>query len=417
MLLIDRIGQLITFDTNYGRQLRGKEMNTAGIIENSAIVVEGEKIVAYGQRDKVLRVYGDRISQEVPADGALVTPGLVDAHTHSVFIGTRESEFEMRIKGKDYMEISKAGGGILNSARKLRVSPMDIIIRNSLGNFQKSLSHGVTTVEVKSGYGLSLEGEIKHLEAIATLSELVPQDVIATFMGAHEFPEEYRTAGKAKYVDIIINEMLPIIAQKKLARFCDVFCEKGVFEIDDTRKICTKAKELDFGIKLHADEITTLGGARLGVELGAISVDHLCAVSDDDIEVVAKSSTSAVLLPGTVLFLNLPKFAPARKLIDAGAIVSVATDFNPGSSPTTNLPLMMSIACTQMKMSPMEAWAAVTINGAYAVGMERIVGSISEGKQADILIWDADDFRQVPYFYGESLVKTVIKKGRIVFQR
>jgi len=419
MFLIDRIGELLTMDARGGAPLRGKDMAIPGFVADAAVVIDGEKIADYGKREEILKKYDGQIDESVDAQGALVTPGLVDPHTHAVFVGTRELEFEMRIKGKSYMEIAAAGGGILNTTKRVREADVDALVKSALFRFDRMLSNGTTTVEVKSGYGLSTEDELKMLEAIARLRELVPQDIVATFLGAHEIPAEYREKpnGRREYVDLVVNEMLPKVAERKLAKFCDVFCEVGVFDLDDTRKILTRAKELGLGLKLHADEIEPMGGTELGVELGARSVDHLVAVSERGISMLATSETAAVLLPGTSFFLSLGKYAPGRQLIDAGAIVALATDFNPGSSPTTSMPLVMSVACTQMRLTPAEAWVAATINAAYALGIEFATGSITRGKLADLVIWDAENHRQVPYFYGEHLTQVVIKRGKVIWHR
>ena len=416
MLLVKDIGELLTCDAADGRPLRGKETSNPGLIKNAAIVIYDGIIVDRGQQDAIIRKYGDRITDEISADGGLVTPGLVDPHTHAVFVGTRELEFEMRIQGKSYMEIAKAGGGILNTAKRVRESNEQELLESGLKYLNWSLKHGTTTIEVKSGYGLSTESELMMLRAIKELGEQSALDVVSTFLGAHEVPAEFRPDRRKEYVDIVVNEMLPKVAKERLAKFVDVFCEVGVFDLDDTKKILTRARELGFGLKIHADEIEPMGGTELGVELGAASVDHLVAVSERGVEMLAKSDTVAVLLPGTSFFLDLGKFAPARRLIDSGAIVALATDFNPGSSPTTNMPLVMSIACTKMKMTSAETFAAATINAAKALKLEEKVGSITPGKQADLVIWNAENYRQIPYFYGENLVKMVLKRGEVVYK-
>ncbi len=417
MFLVDRIGELLTMDVGGGAPLRKSDMALPGAVEDAALVIADGRIADYGKRDEILARYEGEIRDSVDAGGALVTPGLVDPHTHAVFIAPRELEFEMRIKGRTYMEIAKLGGGILSSTEAVRKASEEELLKAALLRFEMMLSHGVTTVEVKSGYGLETDAELKMLRVIRKLSEMVAQDIVPTFLGAHEVPQEFRPDRKSEYVDLVINEMLPKVAQEGLAQYCDVFCEEDVFDLEDSRKILMAAKSLGLGIKLHADELSPLGGSELGVELGARSVDHIVEISDIGVTLLAASDTAAVLLPGTTFFLGKTKYAPARRLVDEGAIVALATDFNPGSSPTTNLPLVMSIACTQMRLTPAEAWSAATINAAYAIGMEKLVGSITKGKQADIIIWDAENHRQVPYFYGENLVDIVIKKGKIVWRK
>ncbi len=414
MILINNIGELLTSDTNQGKPIRGKTMNNPGIIHDAAIVIEDDYFVALGPRHEILSKYEHKIDKEISANNGLVTPGLVDPHTHAVFAGTRELEFEMRIEGRSYMEISKAGGGILNTARRVRESNEDQLATNTAQYLQTMISHGITTCEIKSGYGLSTESELMMLRTIAKVADRTPMDIIPTFLGAHEIPENYRPDNKAEYIQLIINEMLPIVVKKNLAKFVDIFCEEGVFELEDTEILINAALSKGLGIKLHADEIQPMGGSELGVLYNAKSVDHLVAISEKGIDALSKSNTVATLLPGTSFFLALGRYAPARKLIDSDALVALSTDFNPGSSPTMNASLIMSIACSQMKMTPAECFVAYTINSAAAIGMDNILGSITPNKQADLAIWDADNYRQIPYFYGENLVSKVIKKGSII---
>ncbi len=411
--------QLLTFDDFGGRvPLHGHKMNEIGIVEKGAVAISGNDIVAYGEtHDLLSELEIDGETKIIDAKGKLVTPGLVDSHTHPVFSGTREAEFAMRIRGKSYMEIAAAGGGILNTARRTRSASREQMASDASRYLAWMLGSGTTTAEAKSGYGLSLESEMAMLQAIKYLGQTEKIDLVPTFLGAHEFPEEFRGGGEDDYIAVLCDEMIPKIAESELAKFCDVFCEAGVFSLDQTRRICERAKEFDLGIKLHADEIEPMGGTELGVELGAVSIDHMVEVSQLGIERIANSNTVATLLPGTSMFLNKGKFAPARDLIEAGAIVALATDFNPGSSPTTNLPLIMSLACASMRMTPEEVWSAATINAAFAVGLGDKIGSISPGKQADLTIWDVPDYRQVPYFYGVNLMNTVVKNGRIALRK
>ncbi|MCD6501490.1 imidazolonepropionase [bacterium] len=415
-MLIVGAEQLITLDEYGGRvPLHGSKMRDIGIVEKGAVAISGSDIVAYGNTHDLLselEIDGD--TRIIDAKDKIVTPGLIDSHTHPIFAGTREGEFAMRIEGKSYTEIAAAGGGILNTARKTRQTSREQMALEGSRYLGWMMSYGTTSAEAKSGYGLSTESEMAMLQAIRYLGQTSKLDLVPTFLGAHEVPEEYRDGGIDDYVDLICDEMLPMVAKKNLARFCDVFCEVGVFDIERTRKICLRAKDFGLGIKLHADEIEPMGGTELGVELGATSVDHMVEVSPKGIEAIAKSNTIATLLPGTSLFLGKGKFAPARDLIDAGAAVALATDFNPGSSPTVNLPLIMNLGCTSLKMTPEEVWAATTINAAFAIGMGERIGSISVGKQADLAIWDVPNYRLIPYFYGINLLDTVIKNGRVV---
>ncbi|MCK5833072.1 imidazolonepropionase [bacterium] len=411
--------QLLTFD-EYGGMvaLHGHKMRDIGIVEKGAVAISGNDIVAYGETlDLLSELEIDGDTRIIDAKGKIVTPGLVDSHTHPVFSGTREKEFSMRIQGKSYMEIAAAGGGILNTARRTRQTSREQMAHDANRYLAWMLGFGITTAEAKSGYGLDFDTEMAMLQVIRYLGQTGKLDLVPTFLGAHEIPEKYRPDRADEYVDIVCNEMIPKVAEGDLAKFCDVFCEHKVFDIEQTRKICLKAKEHKLGIKLHADEIEPMGGTELGVELGATSVDHIIEVSPLGIERLASSNTVATLLPGTSLFLNKGKFAPARDLIEAGAIVALATDFNPGSSPTANLPLIMSLGCISMRMTPEEVWSAVTINAAFAIGIGDKIGSITPGKQADLTIWNVEDYQQVPYFYGVNLVDTVIKNGRIALKR
>jgi len=417
--LIVNASELLTLDTYGGLvPLHGRKMREVGIIRNGAVAIASGEIIAYGKTHELLdelEIDGD--TRIIDAKGKTVTPGLVDSHTHPVFAATRENEFAMRIEGKSYMEIAKAGGGILNTAKRTGELTLEEMSTRATPYLDRMLTHGVTTIEGKSGYGLTTESELNMLQALRYLDQIERIDIVPTFMGAHEIPAEFRGGRENEYVDLIIDEMLPIVAERKLAQFCDIFCEVGVFDLDQTRRILTRAKELGLGIKLHADEIEPMGGTELGVELGAISVDHIIEVSQEGIQKLAKSSTVATLLPGTSLFLDKGKFAPARELIDADAVVALATDFNPGSSPTTNLPLIMSLGCISMKMTPAEVMTAVTLNAAFAIGMGEKAGSLTPGKNADIVIWNAENHGQIPYFYGESLVDHVIKKGRVAWKK
>jgi imidazolonepropionase len=417
--LIVNAAELVTLDTYGGLvPLHGRKMREIGIIENGAVAIASGEILSYGKTHELLdKLEIDGDTRIIDAKGKTVTPGLIDSHTHPVFACTRENEFAMRIEGKSYMEIAKAGGGILNTARKTAELTLEEMSTRATPYLSWMLSHGITTIEGKSGYGLTTESELNMLQALRYLDQIERIDIIPTFMGAHEIPAEFRGGQEEEYVELIIEEMLPIVSERKLAQFCDIFCEVGVFDLAQTRRILTKAKELGLGIKLHADEIEPMGGTELGVELGAISVDHIIEVSEEGIKRLAKSSTVATLLPGTSLFLGKGKFAPARELIDSDAVVALATDFNPGSSPTTNLPLIMSLGCISMKMTPAEVITSVTLNAAFAVGAGEKAGSLTHGKNADIVIWNVDNHVQIPYFYGESLVETVIKKGRVAWEK
>ncbi len=348
--------------------------------------------------------------------GKTVLPGFVDCHTHPVFGPTRESEFIMRVQGKSYEEIAEAGGGIRNSVRRFREMSDDEITVLTRKRLKPFLTHGTTTIEAKSGYGLSRKDELRSLEIIARLNREQPLEMVPTFLGAHEIPDEYQD-DRNGYVDLVCNEMIPEVADKQLARFCDVFCEKGVFSVEQSRKILKTAQKYGMTPKLHADELYALGGAELSAEVKAISADHLVEISDKGIEEMAAAGVIAVLLPGTTFFLGKDKFAPARKMIDKGCMVAVATDYNPGSSHTHNMALVWTIAALKMGMTPAELLWATTYGAAKAIAEEDKIGCIETGRQADVVIWDIPNLDYLPYHYGMNNVHMTIKKGAIVYQR
>lgn len=410
-LLIKNIGQLITMQGPVPR-LRD-QMKDLGLIEDGGVAVAGEEILAVGKsadvEGKVDLAEGCHV---IDAKKAVVTPGLIDAHTHPVFSRTREAEYEMRIEGKTYAEIAREGGGIRASVRDLRETKTAKLIEQTVKRLDTMLGFGITTIEAKSGYGLSTEAEIKSLEIIRNLNETRPIDLIPTFMGAHEIPDEYR-GNRNEYIRIIIEEMIPAVAAKKLAEFCDIFCEEEVFSVPESRKILAAAKKAGMKLKLHADELNSTGGAELAAEMGAVSADHLVYISDVGINALARSGTVAVMLPGTSFSLR-GNYAPARKMIESGVSVALSTDCNPGSSFTESLPLMITLAALNYRMTAAESLSAVTVNAACAVGRADKIGQLVEGLPADIVIWDMADYRELPYHYGVSLAKTVIKRGKII---
>ncbi len=339
-------------------------------------------------------------------------PGLVDSHTHLIFAGTREDEFELRLQGVSYAEIAARGGGINATVRRVREASREQLKELARRRLDRMLAFGITTVEVKSGYGLSPADEIKCLEVIAELNREHPCDLVPTFLGAHEIPAEYRHDREA-YLRLVIERMLPEVAGRRLAEFCDVFCEQGVFSVAESERLLHAAADHELKRKIHADEFTPLGGAELAARVGATSADHLLHITDAGIEALAAAGTVATLLPGTAFFLGLP-YGPARRLIDRGLPVALASDCNPGSCMTENLPLIGSIACTQMKMLPAEVMAALTLNAAAALGRSDRIGSIEPGKQADLLVCDVPNYKLLPYHFGVNHVGTVIKSGRVV---
>ncbi len=417
MLLLKNIAQVVTLRGGPAPR-RGDEMARLGIIENGAILIRAQRIVWVGTtRDIPVREPGVRYQTvDGVGLGLVALPGFVDAHTHPIFAGTRADEYELRSRGKTYQEIAASGGGIQKSVRQLRGASHNQLVERAERYFWQFLSHGTTTIEAKSGYGLSLEDEIKSLEALATLQGRSRLEIIPTFLGAHAFPEEYRDA-RAQYIRLLVDEMIPTVAQRKLAQFCDVFCDAGYFAVDEARQVLVAARDAGLGLRVHAEELGHTGGAKLAAELGAVSADHLEWVDDSDIEALRDAGTVATLLPGTTFNLGLSRYPPARKLIAAGVPVALATDFNPGSCFTMNMQLVLSMACSQMKMTPAEAITAATLNGAYAAGVSGLLGSIEDGKQADIVLMDVSDYRELPYFMGINHCVVTIKKGNIVIDR
>lgn len=407
-LLVLHAAELLTMSAGPAGPLRGDALREPGVITDGAVAVVGDRIAAVGSSDEIRNRFDAK--KTIDATGRVVMPGFVDPHTHLVFGKTREDEFEMRCLGKTYEKIAAAGGGIRASARRFCALPREQIVAQAKATRASALRHGTTTIEVKSGYGLSTEAEITALEVAGEIDDR--GDVVRTFLGAHEVPDEWR-GDRAGYVRLVCDEMLPRVAARGLAKFCDVFCEKHVFTPDETRTICRRAAELGLGIKLHADELAGTGGAELAVELGATSADHLMAVSDAGIAALAKSETVAVLLPGTSFFLGMKRFAPARKLIDAGCAVALATDCNPGSSYTENPQEVVTIACIGLGLRPIEALAMFTRNAAYAIGMSDVVGRLAPGCRADLLVLDVPNHRHVAYHHGVNHVATVVHHGDV----
>ena len=387
-------------------------MADAGILRKSAIAVEGDAIVAVGPQEELLRQYAS--AEQIDCANSVITPGLVDSHTHAVFGRARYEEQEQRAAGASYMEIARAGGGIHSSVADLRERSEDELFALALARVRRLASYGSTTIEIKSGYGLSVEDELKSLRVVARVAAATPVRLVPTWLGAHEIPLDYRSRanGRRDYVKLLIEEMLPAVVRDGLARFADVFCEPGVFSVPETRAILDASRRAGLGLKLHADELEPHGGAELAAELGAVSADHLAAISDSGVRALAAAATVATVLPGTMLFLGRAKQAPARALIDAGAAVAIATDFNPGTSPTVNFPLILTLAVSQLRMSASEALVAATVNGAAALGLAGTTGQLAPGFSADLAIHDVDDFREIPYWYGDRRCKTTWARGK-----
>jgi len=376
-----------------------------------ALAVRDGRVAAIDAPDRLIERFPR--AARVQCGGATITPGFVDSHTHGVFGCWRAGEYALRARGVPYMEIARRGGGIVASVADLRARSEESLVALSRSRLKDMLRHGTTTAEVKSGYGLAAADELKMLRAIRTLAAEGPLELVPTFMGAHEFPPEYRDR-RSTYVDLVTHEMIPAVAAEKLARFCDVFMEPGVFTAGETRRILEAGLEHGLIPKLHADELEPSGGAELAVSLGAASADHLGRVSDAGIRALARSRTVATLLPATLMFLGQHQYAPARRLLDAGATVALATDFNPGSAPSPNMALVMTLACSQMGMDPLEALWAATAGGARALRLGGGHGTLAPGAPADLVVWALSDYREIAYRFGVNHVRGVWKAGRRV---
>lgn len=409
-LLFDNASQVVTC-AGAPRARRGRELAALEVLTDAAVVVDGGRIAAVGPRDVLAAAYPS--SEHVDCGGRVLMPGLVDSHTHGIFGKPRHEEQELRAAGVGYMEIARRGGGIHSSVRDLRTRTEDELFALALPRLRRLAAHGTTTIEVKSGYGLTPDDEIKSLRVIRRLQQALPVRLVPTFLGAHEIPLEYRAAPHARreYLALIVEEMLPRVAAEGLAVFADIFCEPGVYTTDEARTILGAARRHGLQIKLHADELETAGAAELAAELGATSADHLAAISEGGIKALAAAQTVATLLPGTMLFLGRPKQAPARALIDAGAAVALASDFNPGTSPTVNFPLVLTLAISQLRMSVAEAVLAATVNGAAALGLAAETGQIAAGCSADLALYDIEDVRELPYWYGDHRCHATWVKG------
>ncbi|MED4889131.1 imidazolonepropionase [Lysinibacillus fusiformis] len=413
-ILIKNANEVITLKNNIRGPRTKEQMREITIVENGSILIEKDRIVAVGAFEQLEVDFPELVKKAttIDASGKVVMPGLVDCHTHLVHGGTREEEFNMRLKGSTYMEIMNAGGGIHATTKRTRETSFDDLYEKTRHHLDIFLKHGVTTVEAKSGYGLDWETEKKQLEVAKKLQATHDMDVISTFMGAHAVPRDYK-GREDEFVDVLIQDMLPKVAELELAEFNDVFCEKGVFTPEQSERILEAGKALGLTPKIHADEIEPYKGAELAAEVGAISAEHLLVASDEGIQKMAEAGTIAVLLPGTAFFLSAP-FARGRLMIDEGVPVAISTDFNPGSSPTMSLPFIMNLACMHMGMTLEEVLTATTINAAYAVNRGEQIGSLEVDKKADVIILDVANYKQLQYFYGMNHTNTVIKNGQVV---
>jgi imidazolonepropionase len=409
-LVIRNIGQLLTMECD--RPKKGAEMRKLTVLETAALAIKDGIIAWMGKDAEAARLESAEV---IDADGRLVTPGLVEPHTHLVFGGSREHEIPLKLQGVPYLEILRQGGGILSTVRATRNATKAALKAKAEKHLDRFLSYGVTTLEAKSGYGLNKETEIKQLEVVKELNETHPVDLVSTFLGAHAIPEEFQ-GQSGRYLQEMA-ELFPELKARGLAEFVDIFCETGVFSVAESHAFLEKAKQAGFGLKIHADEIDPLGGAELACDLGAATADHLVAISEEGIRRLAESDTIAVLLPGTTFYLGKDVYAPARKLIDSGAAVALSTDFNPGSSVTENIQLIMSLAMLKLQMTPEEIWHAVTINAAFAIGRGQVAGQIRVGRAADLVIWDAPNYHYIPYHYGINHTYQVLKKGKCVYAK
>ena len=409
-LVIKNIGKLVTCK-DLGRPKVGQEMNELEIIEDAYIAIRDGKILEVGTKNDYKSIINS-YTQIEDAKGLLVTPGLIDSHTHLVHGGSRENEFSKKLSGVPYIEILKQGGGILSTVKSTKESSEEKLYDKAKKSLDRMLEFGVTTAEAKSGYGLEIETEIKQLKVANKLSKDHPIDLVHTFLGAHAIPMEYKENHKP-FIDTIVNEMMPKVKELGLAEFCDVFCEEGVFTIEETKYILSKAKEMGYKLKIHADEIVSLGGAELAAELECISADHLMAASEEGLKMMSRNNVIANILPGTSFNLN-KAYANARKMIDLNVPISLSSDYNPGSCPSENLQFVMQLGCLGLKMTPNEVLNAVTINAAYCIDREKSVGSIEAGKKADFVVFDAPNIEYLMYHFGINHVHQVYKDGVLV---
>ena len=418
-LIVTNIGQLVTCASE-GKPKRGAEMRDVGLIENASIAIADGKFIAVGTRDSIKSEY--TAAEVIDAGGMAVCPGFADPHTHIVFAGDRLEEFEMKIRGADYLEILGKGGGIISTVRKTREAPFDELVEQSRKRLDKMLACGTTTAEIKTGYGLDTETELKMLRVIEELDRTHPIDIVPTFLPAHAVPPEFKGDSDG-YVDLVCTEMLPRawdwyrsshFSSDGVPFFADVFCERNAFDLGQSRRVLETASSLGFGLKAHVDQFTNLGGSGFAVSASAASIDHLDSISTEEIDMLSASDTVGIVIPTENFNAGKTQFAEARRMIGAGCAIAISTDFNPGSAPCPSLPMAMAIACRYQKLLPSEALNAATVNAAFAIGMGDTRGSIEIGKTADFLVLDSIDHRQITYEFGGNVVDTVFKAGTIV---
>lgn len=416
-LLITGASQILTLRGKSPR--RGDSLSDLGILKSGALLVGDSQIVAVGPIAEVEKHPEARTAEKIDVAGRIVLPGFVDSHTHLIHAASRAEEYELKIQGASYEEIAKCGGGILNSVTKLRAATSAQLKQRARAALEEFATYGTTTLEAKSGYGLDVTSELKILELQQDLNAEQPLEVVSTFLGAHVVSAEFsgKSGGAGRYIELLLEQMLPEIVNQRLAEFCDVFCDRGAFTLGQSRRILSEAKLLGLIPRIHAEQLSRTGAAQLAVELGAASCDHLERVNTADIACLAKSRTVATLLPGCDFHLGWKQYAPARKLIDAGAIMALATDYNPGTSPTASMPMILSLACTQLRMTPAEAIAATTINAAYALKRDDRLGSLETGKQADFAVFEVEDYREIPYYFGMQRCWMTVKNGEIIYMK
>lgn len=415
-LVIFHANEIVTMNTKYGAPRIGNEMSELAIINDGALAIKADRIIFIGTTEELMSKYEfGKIPAKIDASNKLVTPGFIDPHTHIIFDGTREEELSMKLKGMTYLDILNGGGGILKTVRETRKASLDKLVKNGKDILDRMMNYGTTTVEIKSGYGLTTESEIKQLEAIQILNEDHPLDLIPTFLGAHAIPPEFKNKPD-KYVELIVSEMIPKIAEEGLAEFCDVFCEKGIFSIKQTRKILKTAIRYGLKPQIHIDEIVDTNGALLASEIRAIQTGHLLKSNDEGLKAMAEAGVIATLLPGTPFCLMMDDYAPARKMIELDIPIALATDLNPNCW-TESMQMIIALACYKMKLTPAEALTAATINAACAIQKQDEIGSLEIGKKADIIVFDVPTYNFLPYHFGVNLVSKVIKNGKIVVEK
>jgi imidazolonepropionase len=416
-LLICGAAQIVTVRGRGPR--RGHSLSDIGLVRDGAILVRDGMIAAVGPAVKIEKLKESKAAEKFDIGGRVVLPGFVDGHTHLIHAASRAEEYELKIRGASYEEIARRGGGILNSVGRLRAATGAELKNRARGFLERFAEYGTTTIEAKSGYGLDVTSELRILSMHKELDAEQPLEIVSTFLGAHVVPAEYRgrASGRREYLELLEKQLIPEVAQNGLAEFCDVFCERGAFSTGESRRVLEAGQARGLAPKVHAEQLSNTGATRMGIELGAASCDHLEYMKAADVRAIGKSHTVGTLLPGCDFYMGLERYAPAREMIAAGAIVALATDFNPGTSPTLSMPMILSLACSRLRMTPAEAITAATINAAYSLGRAKRIGSIEGGKQADLAVFEVADYREIPYYFGVNCCWMTMKRGDIVYLR